>query len=234
LLHGYTDSSFSFSGVMPLLGSKYRVYALDLRGHGESDRPASGYELDNFAADVLAFMDEKGLRRATIVGHSMGSFIAQRVAVAAPERVERLILVASATTMRNAPVTELREAVNKLDGEVPEKFAREFQVSTIYKPLPGEFVDRAVAESRKVPARVWRATMAGFFAPEPRLGRIKAPTLILWGDKETIFLRSEQDALVKTIPGAVLKVYPETGHALHWERPEQFVKDLEDFIARSK
>jgi pimeloyl-ACP methyl ester carboxylesterase len=236
LLHGYTDSSFSFSRVLPQLSAKYRVYALDLRGHGDSDRPLSGYKLSDFAADVLAFMDEKGIQRATIVGHSMGSFITQQVALAAPERVERLVLIGTATTLRSSAVLELRQAVSALNDPVPVKFVRDFQTSTVYQPPPPEFMDRAVKESLKVPARVWRATMEGFFATDDRhrLGQIKAPTLILWGDRETVFLRSEQDSLVKMLADAELIVYPKTGHSPHWERPERFVQDLEDFMKRSE
>ncbi|HEX8920352.1 MAG TPA: alpha/beta fold hydrolase [Pyrinomonadaceae bacterium] len=236
LLHGYTDSSFSYSRVLPLLDAKYRVYTLDLRGHGDSERPVSGYKLSDFAADVLAFMDAKGIGRASLVGHSMGSFITQQVAMTAPERVERLVLIGSATTLRNNTVQDLRLAVNALSDPVPVTFVREFQASTVYRQLPEQFMNRVVAESLKVPARVWRATIEGFFADDYRhqLGKIKAPTLILWGDRETIFPRSEQDSLVNALASAKLKVYPETGHALHWERPEQFVKDLEDFIRDSE
>lgn len=236
LLHGYTDSSFSYSRVLPSLDAKYHVYALDLRGHGDSERPASGYGLSDFAADVLAFMDEKGIRRATLVGHSMGSFVAQQLAIRAPERIERLVLIGSATTLRNDAVLELRRSVSALEDSVTAKFAREFQAGTVHQPLPEEFMDRVVKESLKVPARVWRATVEGFFTGdyELRPGQIKAPTLILWGDRETIFPRSEQDSLVKMLARADLKVYPETGHAPHWERPERFVKDLQDFIASAE
>jgi pimeloyl-ACP methyl ester carboxylesterase len=237
LLHGYTDSSFSYSRVLPALALKYRVYALDQRGHGDSERPAAGYAVKDFAADVVAFMDAKGLRRATVVGHSMGSFVAQQVAASAPERVERLVLIGSAATPRNSVVNDLRQAVDALgdDGPVPEKFAREFQTSTVHAPLPAEFMDRVVAESRKVPARVWRAAITALYADEPgdRLGRIKAPTLIIWGDRETVFLRAEQDALVRQLSNPVLKVYEETGHSPQWERPEKFIKDLDEFIGRT-
>ncbi|HKQ99343.1 MAG TPA: alpha/beta fold hydrolase [Pyrinomonadaceae bacterium] len=234
MLHGVTDSSVSFTPVLPLLSAKYHVYVLDLRGHGDSDRPASGYALTDFAADVLAFMDAKGLKRATIVGHSMGSFIAQVLAMRAPERVERLVLIGSATTMRNDNMREMLRTLNALGDRVPESFAREFQDSTLYRPLPEEFMQRVVAESLKVPARVWKDTFAGFMANDYRSGlvKIKAPTLVLWGDRDAIFPRSEQDALVKVLPNAVLKVYPETGHALHWERPEQFAEDLKSFLGR--
>ena len=63
------------------------------------------------------------------------------------------------------------------------------------------------------------------------LKNIKTPTLVLWGDKETIFVRSEQDALMSDLPNAVIKVYKDSGHSLHWEQPGEFAKDLQDFMA---
>ena len=63
-----------------------------------------------------------------------------------------------------------------------------------------------------------------------QLKKIKTPTLILWGDKETIFPRSEQELLVSGLRNSKLKVYADTGHALHWERPERFAKDLQEFL----
>jgi pimeloyl-ACP methyl ester carboxylesterase len=236
MLHGYPDSSFSYSRVLPLLSVNYRIYVLDQRGHGDSERPASGYGIPDLAADVLAFMDAKGLKQTIIVGHSMGSFVAQHVAAAAPERVTRLVLIGSATTLRNNVVVDLHQAVSALRDPVPEKFVREFQQSTVFQPVPSKFMDRVVSESLKLPARVWQAVINGFLAPEAnaRLDKIKAPTLIVWGDKDAIFPRSEQDGLVSAIPTAVLKVYLETGHDPHWERPEQFVKDLDGFLKQDK
>jgi non-heme chloroperoxidase len=236
LLHGYTDSWFSFSRVLPILDQSYHVYILDQRGHGDSERPRSGYTFPDFAADVIAFMDAKGIMRATLVGHSMGSFVAQGVALAAPERVERLVLIGSATTVRNQTVLEFQEAVENLGEPVPAEFAREFQVSTVHQPLPNEFMDRVVTESRKLPARVWKAVLAGMLAGDykARLGDIRTPALIVWGDRDTFFLRAEEDALAATLPNAVLKVYPETGHCPNWERPEQFAQDLKEFITRTE
>src|SRR5262245_29528107 len=73
MLHGYSDSSFSFSRLLPLLPSSYRAYALDQRGHGDSGKPAQGYAMADFAADALAFMDALGLPSAIVIGHSMGA-----------------------------------------------------------------------------------------------------------------------------------------------------------------
>jgi non-heme chloroperoxidase len=233
LLHGYSDSWFSYSRVLPGLARNFRVYVPDLRGHGDSDRPATGYTMRDMAADVIAFMDTQGIARATVVGHSMGSFVAQQVAAGWPERLERLVLIGSATTPRSIlGVSELAHAVDSLRDPVSPEFAREFQLSTIYRPVPDGFLDEAVAVSLKLPARVWREVLAGMLAtgPEPRLGEGRTGTLVLWGDRDAIFERSEQDALLAAVPGAVLKVYPETGHALHWERPDEFVRDLEGFL----
>ena len=232
LLHGYTDSWFSFSQILPMMDQKYRVYTLDQRGHGNSDRPVGGYAMEQFAADVIAFMDAKKIQQATIVGHSMGSFVAQHVAVVAPERVKRLVLVATATTVHtNELVRQLDREINALSDPIPEKFVYDFQISTAFQPLSNEFFHAVLKESRKLPANVWREVMAEMMSPETavELKKIKTPTLILWGDKD-FFPRSEQDALVSALPNAVLKVYKDTGHALHWERPETFATDLKTFI----
>src|SRR3712207_4230183 len=80
LLHGWPDSWRSFEGVMAHLPASVHAFALTQRGFGDADRPAAGYDPSDFAADVAAFMDAVGLASAVIVGHSMGSFVAQRVA----------------------------------------------------------------------------------------------------------------------------------------------------------
>ncbi len=234
MLHGFTDSWFSFSRVLPLIDNKYRVYVLDQRGHGDSSRPVGGYAMEQFAADVLAFMDTMNIKQATIVGHCKGSFVAQHIASEAPDRVSKLVLVASGTNLRNDTVRELQREIATLKdtAPVPETFARDFQASTIYSPLPAEFVQAVVKESVKVPVHVWREVVAELLAPEAdvQLKKIKTPTLIVWGDKESLFPRSEQDRLVSELRNSVFKVYPNTGHALHWERPERFAKDLQEFI----
>ncbi|HEY5884107.1 MAG TPA: alpha/beta hydrolase [Pyrinomonadaceae bacterium] len=233
LLHGYSDSWVSWGQVLPLIDKKYHVYVPDLRGHGDSDRPASGYTFPDFAADIVAFMDAKGIKKATIVGHSMGSFVAQHVAAMAPDRVEKLVLVGSAPAVSNGEVSQLQVEVNALTDPVPLKFVTEFQKSVITRPVPDEFMDRVVHESMKLPARVWREAMTGMLARNSRanLSKIKAPTLIIWGDKETVFpKRADQDVLLQAIPNAKLKVYEGTGHCPNWEEPVRFVKDLLGFV----
>ena len=235
MLHGVTDSWFSFSRVLPLLDASLRAIAIDQRGHGDSERPDGGYALKDLAADVVSFMDAMELGSAVLVGHSMGSHVAQRVALAAPERVDAVVLVGSATTLRNDDVLEFAREVSALADPVPEEFVRAFQESTVHVPVPGEFMDAVVAESLKLPVRVWRALMAGMLIePGPvALGRIEAPALVIGTDRDAFCPLAEQEALAAQIPNASLKVYAETGHTPHWEWPERFTRDLEDFIARA-
>lgn len=236
LLHGITDSWFSFSRLLPLLDpARHHAYAISQRGHGDSDRPESGYSIDDFAADVVAFMDAVGVARATVIGHSMGSVVARRLAATYPGRVDRLVLVGSSFTFLTDLTEEFREAVHSLEDPVPYEFALEFQKSTIHVPVPAEFLDRVVGETLKLPARVWRAALDGVLDAndEADLKRIVSPTLVMWGDRDEYFAREQQDRLVGAIPGAELLVYPDTGHDLHWERPESVAYDLAAFIGNT-
>src|SRR3712207_5116196 len=154
-LHGYSDSWFSFSRVLPLLSPEYHAFALTQRGHGDSDKPECCYTPDDFAADVDAFMDAVGIEETTLVGASTGALFAQRAALSYPRRVGRLVLIGSQTPANEA-VSGLREEVQALEDPVPPEFVREFQESTVYQPVPEEFLDTVVSESLKLPARVWR------------------------------------------------------------------------------
>jgi non-heme chloroperoxidase len=233
-LHGYTDSWFSFSRVLPLLSAEYHAFALSVRGHGESDKPECCYTVDDFAADVDAFMDAVGVAEATLVASSGGSFIARRVALDYPHRVSRLVLSASGVTLLdNEAVMGLGEEMLALEDPISPEFVREWQEVNVYNPVPDDFFATAVSESLKLPARVWRDFWEGVvLTPDhaARLDEIAAPTLILWGEQDAVFSREDSERLAAAIPGAILKVYPETGHAVHWEHPEEFVQDLETFM----
>jgi non-heme chloroperoxidase len=231
-LHGWPDSWFSYSRVLPLLPDRYRALVPDQRGFGESDRPDGGYGIPDLAADAAAFLDEVGVTRAAIVGHSFGTFVARRVAEAYPERVSRLVLIGSAFSPVNPVTREVQASLRDLPEPVTLAFAREFQSGTIHLPLPPEFFERLLSESVKLPARLWRATFAGLlsFDDARELGRIAAPTLLLSGDHDALFSRGEQERLVQAIPNARLRVYPDTGHCPNWERPELVAADLIAFI----
>lgn len=238
LLHGAGDSWHSYQRVLPLLPQRYRVYAVTLRGHGLSDHPESGYSRDDFAGDILQFLDELKLEHVTLVGHSLGSFVAQKVAERdTAGHLSRLVLIGSGPGVRKSGSAEsdLSGPFASLKDPIPYTFARDFQASTIYYPVPAWFFEMMVGESQRVPAATWhglsKSILGGGSLDD--LKKIKVPTLLLWGEKDSIFHREDQQTLLDTIPHATLKAYPETGHALHWERPAEFTRDLLAFIQGS-
>jgi pimeloyl-ACP methyl ester carboxylesterase len=208
------------------------VLAIDQRGFGDSERPESGYAIEDLASDAVAFLDAMGIERATVVGHSMGTFVGRQVAEVHPERVSRLILIGSGWTGNNPVTREARSALRELGDPVPAEFARQFQASTVHAPVPPEFFERIIGESLKLPGRLWRAVLDSILAFDDvdRLAEIRARTLLLWGERDGLFSREEQDRLAATIPGARLTIYPETGHCPNWERPEKVAADLDAFM----
>lgn len=235
LIHGYADSSFSYSRVIPMLDKRYRIIAIDQRGHGDTDKPEGGYEMRDFAADVSAFLDAKSIDSAIVVGHSMGSFVAMQAALDFPKRVSRLVLIGTASTANNKETRGLQDAVNQLSDPVPSQFVRDFQVGASSPKLPKEFLDTVVNESLKLPANVWKQALAGVMAKDYKtdLKRIKVPVTIFWGERETMFVRDEQDILTKNLPNSKLVIYSGLGHSPHWEDPDRFARDLNGLLAGS-
>jgi non-heme chloroperoxidase len=232
-LHGYTDSWFSFSSVMENLPPKYHAYSLTQRGHGDSDKPLTGYAMTDFSEDVVAFMDHFGIQKAAVVGHSMGSVIAQRVAIDYPERVKKLVLIGSTPDVTtNEMLQGFLEYVYTLEDPIDPAFVYDFQASTAYTPLPEDFLNTVVNESLKVPVRVWQAALAGLNQANhlAELQLITVPTLIAWGDKDDIFLYDEQVMLFQGIANSTLLIYEDMGHGLHWEYPVRFACDLARFL----
>ena len=234
LLHGVTDSWRSYRGVLGELPGDVRAYAISQRGHGGSSRPADGYLYEDFARDVRAFMDEVGIARAVVAGHSMGSMVAQRFAADYPERTAGVVVMGGWANLRgNAPVEEfVASAIAKLEDPIDPAFVRDFQLSTLARPVAADVIDDAVSESLRVPARVWRAAFSGFLTNDCSgvSERIAAPTLVMWGERDAYAERSDQDALMAAIRGARLIVYKGAGHAFHWEDPTTFVADLVAFV----
>jgi len=228
-LHGYADSWRSFEPVLAALPPERRAFALDQRGHGDSDKPEGRYAVDDFAEDLLAFMDVTGLTEAHVVGHSMGSIVAQLFAVLHPDRVRKLILISSASSPCESKILrDFMRSVENLCDPLDRDFVRDFQATS--NPIPADFMETIVSESMKTPVHVWRAALEGILQADHRalLSKVSAPAFIAWGNQDEMFTRKDQEEILRGIPNAVLKVY-ETGHGLHWEKPWEFAADLERF-----
>jgi len=234
-LHGVTDSWHSFERVLPLLPPTFHAFAVSARGHGDSSKPASDYRISDMSRDLAAFMDAVEVTRAVIVGHSMGSMVAQRFVVDHPDRVCGLVLIGAFASLYQDPgLTDFyRSAIAPLTDPIDAGFAREWQLSTLARPIPEDYLDTIVVETQKVPSRVWREAFTGFLETPDfsgDLARVNAPTLILWGDQDTYTPRASQHRLHALIPGAKLEIYEGNGHAVHWESPVEITGALVSFL----
>jgi non-heme chloroperoxidase len=233
-LHGVTDSWRSFERVLPMLPPNLHAFALSQRGHGDSSRPTSGYRFADMSADLLAFLDAMGLRTAIVVGHSMGAGVALRFVVDHPDRVAGLVLMGAFSTFRDPGFVDfVTSSIAPLTDPIGPRFAREWQLSTLARDMPADHLHAVVSETLKVPARVWRETFDGFLKTADitsELTRVAVPVQLMWGDRDTYALRAAQDRLLEVMPTARLIAYQGSGHAFHWEDPEQFTKDLVRFL----
>lgn len=236
LLHGLSDSLLSMRPMMERLPKGVRAIAITQRGHGDSSKPAGPYTADAFVTDAAEAMDKLDVRRGVVFGHSMGSVIAQRLAITHPDRVAGLVLEGAFPGLKGNPAVQAfyDEAIRDLRDPIDPAFARSFQESTIARAIPAELMELVVAESCKLPAHAWKAIFQGLMADDlgPELSRIKAPTLLLWGDQDAFVSRADQDRLLAGIRGSALTVFEGTGHDPHWEEPDRAAELIAVFIQR--
>jgi non-heme chloroperoxidase len=235
LLHALADSWRSFERVLPHLPASLRSIAVTQRGHGDADRPAAGYRVENFASDLLQFLDALRLDAAVLVASSSAGLTVQRFAVDHPERTLGLVFIGSPRSLGDKPsAAEFVTALSPFTDHVDRSFVEELLDATLARSLPPEFRATLIAENMKVPARVWKATVTGLLEAVPAVesGTITAPTLIIWGDRDRFLPRGDQEALAAAIAGSQLVVYEGAGHAVHWEEPERVASDVAAVVSR--
>jgi non-heme chloroperoxidase len=235
-LPGPTDSWRSYRTVLDQLPPTLRAISVSQRGHGDSDKPATGYRIQDFAADAVALLDALRIERAVLAGHSASCLMVRQVAIDRPNRVAGLVLEASPTTLRGEARLErfIESAVLHLDDPIDPDFARAFVVGTSSDALDATLVDELVAEVLKVPARVWHHVFAALLGYDGTadLHRIIPPTLMIWGDADPLVTRAMQDDLASRI-GAELVVFSGVGHTPRWEETLRFADQVAAFARRA-
>ncbi len=236
-LHGLSDSHRSFDLLLPHIPDSYRSIAVTQRGHGEAQRPVLAFDAADLAADIRRFLDSLEIDSAVIVGHSMGSFVAQKFAAEYPERVDGLVLIGAfaAFSENEAAIEFVSSSIDTLGDPVTESFVRQFQASTFAKALPDDFFETIVKESLKLPANVWKFVCKAMIDTDliPLLEKIKAETLLIWGERDGFISRDDQTTLLANIANSTLSVYEGVGHAPHWEEPERVAGEIVRFAART-
>ena len=241
LIHGLNASTFSFRHTIPELAQHYRVVALDLKGFGYSARPVEGDFSLTAQADLVAqVMAQLGIERAAVVGHSMGGAVAMRLALRSPERVTRLVLVASATDR------ELRRGLRSARFVRPflpvaaflilhrERFRRKWLETAVHDPahLTPEVREGHLRPSRmKGHLRALGALLTDRRLDEPLAPEaIRQPTRILWGEDDRWLPPASGEELARTIPNARFDLVPGAGHLVLEEQPDYCNRALPAFL----
>ncbi len=241
LIHGYTDNARDWLPMLPYVSKRFRLILVDIRGHGRSSKPECCYSRLDFAYDIKLLLDALGVQKADIVGHSLGSFIAQTFAEYWPERTGRVVLISStAGPPIGAPpqplpfdyAAEIRKLKEPIEPDSP------FMVAWWSSPSPvdPDFIRREREDAAAIPLRVWLAVLDQTQSPEAYAGlrgtlpRLEARTLLIWGSKDPIMVEPMRKTLRDALPDAQVKVFEGLGHNPFWEDPAGVARVINSFL----
>jgi pimeloyl-ACP methyl ester carboxylesterase len=243
LLHGLTDSHLTWKSVAPLLARDRRVLMPDLPGCGLSSRPDASYALDWHARVIARWLESMGLTQVDFVGHSFGGGVAQVLLLECPERIRRIVLVASGGLGRDVGFWLKLATFPKM----VEYFGQPFMAFGTRRALGGAH-ERSSEQDVKALSRMnnERGTARAFsrtvrdvidWRGQTRLFSQRAsevlvfpPIAVFWGDLDTLIPIAHGKALVAATEGIELRVFSGCGHYLHQQQPEAFVNALREFL----
>ena len=235
LLHGLGGTKEAWGANFAPLALKYHVYALDQLGSGNSDKPLIDYKIATWSDFLQGFMQSQNIPKATVVGNSLGGWIATEFAVQHPEMVDKLVLVDAAGL------------AGKIQG-FPADINIDLNPSTIAAwrtLLESIFYDKSgvtdelathlfTNRMRNNDGYTIERALAGFAArpqfEDDKLKSIHAPTLVLWGRNDELISVDSAERFRRGIPGAKVVVFEHCGHVPQVEKPEEFNRALLEFL----
>ena len=230
LIHGLGYARWGWEPVVEPLARSFDVLLFDNRGIGESDAPPGPYTTAELAVDALQVLDEAGVERAHVLGTSLGGMVAQELALAAPGRVDKLVLVS--TTPGGPESFPMPEQTVQLmtSGATLRQF-----VENALAPEPDpELVERILRHRERTaqPFDAWSAQAAAgaTFAALDRVGAIAAPTLVLHGTEDAVVDSRNAALLAERIPHGCVELFGGGGHLFFWEQPDRFVELVTEFL----
>ncbi len=243
-VHGFTGAKEDFATQAGRLAERgWQVVMPDLRGHGSSPSPASGYDLATMAADLREVVDRLGWDRFVVLGHSMGGMVAQHLALDVPDRVSALVLVG--TTDGPVPISRslvelacsvvaeggmpgLLEAQRALGATMLTSSAAARRLQGLH-PDWEDYRDRSFLACSPV---MYEQLARGLLDAPSRLEELaglQVPTLVVVGDEDEVMLPGSR-RLAATIPHAQLVVLSPAGHHPQAELPDRFTEAVETFL----
>ncbi|HEX6389447.1 MAG TPA: alpha/beta fold hydrolase [Solirubrobacteraceae bacterium] len=242
LITGFTISSAVFEPVLELYGGRFDCITYDNRGSGRSGAPLKPTSMAELAADAAGLLEAIGVESAHVCGLSMGGMIAQELAIRFPERVRGLVLGGTTPGGPRAARLTLKElgalggaaAGGWRDGQ--RSWLGEWVFSDEFRrdqPERARELLRHFGRHRATPQGVWAHWWASVYHDTTsRLGAIRAPTLVMHGERDAMAPISNARLLADRIPDAELCIVPGSGHAYMLERPQESLELLTAWLDR--
>jgi pimeloyl-ACP methyl ester carboxylesterase len=231
-VHCWAGNSDLWHEQVPALADKARLILVDLPGHGQSDKPHTDYTMDYFATAVLAVMRDAHVKKATLVGHSMGAPVICRVYKQAPEKVAALVAI-DGTLRRPAVTSEQVERIKAPFGKADYRTHTTNFIAAMF-PIPGTEAlrDRILGELLETPQYVMVGAMEGMFGadqPDWDLKSVNVPVLVI--NAKNPMWTKEYEAYVRSLsPKTDYRVIDGVGHWLMLEKPDEFNRVLIDML----
>lgn len=225
-----------WDGQVASLAEHFRVLRYDARGHGRSDAPEAPYSLDRLGRDAVELLDALGLERVHVLGLSLGGFVAQWLAIHAPERVDRLVL--SNTAAYLGPPAQWEQPIADVLRAPDLQATADMFLRNWFPPQMLADAEEVVAPFRRTLLATPRAGIAGSWAAirdadlRRTLRVIDRPTLVIAGAHDTVTSVGHGEAIAAAVPGARFVVLP-TVHLPNVERPQAFLDAVIGFLAVS-
>lgn len=234
LVHGLGSSTFDWEAQVQEFSKSYRVITFDMRGHGQSEKPAGPYSIPMFAADLNALLEALDVTAVHLVGISLGGAVAFQFVLDYPEKVKSLTVVNSGPTLGGTP-EQAQQEIDRRVGIVQQLGMRGMgqALSPVLFPKPGHaalretFIEQWAANDPQAYIEATRS-MLGWDVTD-RLGEIRCPTLIVSADQDYSPVAAKE-AYLKLMPNARLVVIPDAHHATPIEEPEKFNAALRKFL----
>ena len=247
LLHCYSCSLHWFDGLAPILAENHRVIRIDLLGHGGSQKPTSGYEIEEQAALVGAALDQLEVEGAVVVGHSMGFAVATALAESASQLVDRVVNIGAGPSEGSCslPLTA-KLAYTPVIGEAIWRLAPSFAIEDGYAaafapgyetgdgfPDPDQVVDdyRAMTYSAFRDAHDANSDFIEAVPLDQRLQQTAVPLLSIFGSEDQLCDPAASQAAFEAVPGARVAEIEGAGHSPNVEKPERTADLIEEFAA---
>ena len=229
ILHGWSLSGDHYQELATLLSDDFYVLVPDLPGFGKTPAPKNPYDVSAYVSTVKKFIKDQGISEVIIVGHSFGGRIGMKLAHTCPKLVKALVLTGTPGVEKFKVKRSLKRAIYwtaakgmKIVSFVPavKRLRQRFYSNRDFGNVEGVMKDTFL--------KVIREDLT------PIAKKIKQPTLLLWGARDTLALIYDAEKMLKLIPHSYLKIFTKVGHKLPYEKPHEFAREVVQFLSRSK